>query len=596
MSKPSDIMARLNKGAAAQEEKKEKRSKKREAVVAQRDFEISEADIKANPAYAILTDEKLTDQKKIEALHDLKRYNEELTEEQNEANREASNEVLLYVENQLMAASQKGIEFTNDDAFALYDSTIQELFDNIGTFKGYIEPFVKALEVLQKARDAGVPANELIDAVSQMQTDIAAMESEKGEKEAELARLEGELAGFNEEATGIAQRLEGLAGDLTRAKAAKKEAQGSWNVLKRGGRIEDAERDIADAQRQIAALESSAGVNADNLERQNGQIEALRGEIDELGTKITTSTDEFNSNEDFPAIATLIEITGEDFKDKRTEVVKSAQTITEKAIAGIEKSIGRFESGEGETQAQLNTVKNLNGMVGLLSAADREVRTSDQAFVSSQREIVDRIKAEKGEDAIHDPAYETAKKHLDAATEHVEDVMDSAARASDLEGKLTTQTSTFGGLNRAYGQKRNDAVKLRTSAAVEIPSQLAITVKSVEMATATESNNMVNDAFADLSATTRNSVSSIFDTVAAGADQNNEQLREALSATMDTLEMLDRVDSDRRAAAEEQHDINVDLSKARSALKDMTESVAHAAVEADHGKRAATVAEEQPTP
>jgi hypothetical protein len=418
-----------------------------------------------------------------------------------------------------------------------------------------------------------------------MQDDIASMQGEKSEKESELARLQADLSRYNEEASNTAKKLEGLQSKIETAKAAKAEAEKSWNVFKKGSLVEAAQNNINGFEKQVSVLSNTAQVTTDNLDRQNASIATLQSDVASLDSKIEEKEGEFAANEDAQAIATLIEITGADFKNKREEVVTAAQTITEKAIEGIEKSISRFDSGKEETGTQLNTVTNLNGMVGLLSSADKKVRVSDANFISTQQEIVDRIKQEaeeSGEDPRHNPDYQTAKEHLDAANEHVSDVVASSARASDLEGKLTRQTGTFKGLRDAYGQKGQDATKLRTSAAVEIPAQLAVTVKSVEMATATESNNMVNDAFADLSATTQKSVSSIFDTVSAGAGQNNEQLRRTLESTIETIEMMNSVEADLKAKATEGYEVRKDLEAAQAALQDVTGTVASAAVDAEH--------------
>lgn len=591
-----DLMARLAAGKQEQKESKAKTEFKAEPAEVTRNFEITEADIKSNAAYEIITNTKLSDQKKLHALEALKTYNKDLPEEENEANVAAVNEALLYIENQLMASSQKGIEFTNDNAFALYDETIQELFGNIKTFKGYIEPFVMALEVLQKARNAGISANELIDHVAGLQENIGQMKSDKETKEAELANLQSELNGFNVEATRTTEKLEQLQKDMEAANKAKSDAEKSWNIIKKGEQIKAAQSRIDSCNRQIETLNSTAAINVDNLGKKNAAIEALTAEIEKLGTDLTAAEEEFTANEDSVAIATLIEITGADFKDKREEVVKAAQTITEKAIEGIEKSISRFDSGKDETGQQLDTITNLNGMVGLLSTSDKKAQIANARFVSEQKEIVDRIFAEKGDDSKYDPDYQLAKEHLDKANSHVEGVNSTAERAMDLGGKLTKQSGTFKGLRDAYGQKGQDATRLRTSAAVEIPSQLAVTVKSVEMATATESNNMVNDAFADLSRTTQKSVSSIFDTVSAGAGQNNEQLRKTLESTMNTIEMMNSVEADLKAKAAEAYEVRQSLDTAQAALKEVTGSVASAGVDATHEEMAKAAAPKAPRP
>lgn len=587
----SSIMDQLaaRKGAAAAEKKTSKKTSKRLKTVSEeatKSFEIAEADIQSNVAYAVITDPKLSDQKKLEKLEELKVYNKELPKEANEAKTQAVNEALLYIENQLMASSQKGIEFTNDNAFALYDDTIKELFGNIHKFKGYIEPFVKALQVLQEARDKGLSASDLIQGVEEIQNQIDSMKSDKESKESELSDAQTELNTLNQKAEEMTRDLKDLAAKVEAAKTEKANAEKSWKVWSKGNAVANAKADVELYTSQINTLEKNSKSNAETLETQNTKIEVLTVEIAKLDTEIANAQETFDADEDSVAIATLIEITGDDFKDKREEVVTAAQTITEKAITGIETSISRFDSGKEETGQQLNTVTNLNGMVSLLTAADKKAEVANRKFISEQKEIVDRIFAEKGEDAVRDPDYQVAKEHLDNATEYVEGVDSTSVRSVDLSGKLTKQSGTFRGLRNAYDQKKQDATRLRTSAAVEIPAQLAVTVKSVEMATATESNNMVNDAFADLSKTTQESVSSIFDTVSAGAGQNNEQLRATLESTMNTIEMMNAVEADLKQKAAENYEVRQDLNVAQSALKDVTDAVASASTDAKHEEMA----------
>src|SRR5690606_967721 len=96
--------------------------------------------------------------------------------------------------------------------------------------------------------------------------------------------------------------------------------------------------------KQVETLSNTSKSTVDSLERTAAAIDALKAEITALDASITAKETQFNENEDTTAIATLIEITGPDFKAKREAVVTHAQDITTHAVEGIEKSIGRFES------------------------------------------------------------------------------------------------------------------------------------------------------------------------------------------------------------------------------------------------------------
>ncbi len=591
----NDVFARLQAGkqakAAEAEVAKTKKVAAAQPVQKQETFALSEAQIKANPTYAILTDEKLTDEAKYEKLVALKVYNSTLSEAENEKNRQSVNEFLWYLENQLKSASQKGMEFTNDEAFSLYDAAVKELFGNIAIFKGYIQPFLKALEVLTKARDAGVSANELIEAVSKMRDDIGKMQGDKAAKTLELDRLKGEITTINGETSRVSSRLEQLNSNIEHYRDQKALAEKSWNVFGKGKQISEAQFEIDRYQKQIDAALSEAKTLENRLASTTSLIAAGEAALVDFDTKIAAAQAEFDANEDSQAIATLIEITGDDFKNKREEVVTAAQTIVERSVSKIESSIGRFASGKQEARSQLNVITNLGDMVGLLSTVDKKVRVVDGSFIQEQKAIIDRIKEAKGKDAIYDPDYEIAMKHFNAANEHISEVMSTASRTATLEGKLINQSGAFKSLRDSYSQKELDANNLRTSAAVDIPAQLAIVVKSVEMATATESNNMVNDAFADLSRTTQQSVSSVFDILSHSTGHNNEQLRKTMESTLQTIDMMNEVEADLRKKTQENYEVRQSLDSAQQALKDITSTVASAVVDEENKAMAAETTE-----
>ncbi len=582
MSVKDDIFAKLAEGKAERQEKKSIKIETAAPKAATVAAPAKEIDIKSNAVYSILTDEKTNAQEKLEKLFSLKRYNVTLSKEENERNAEIANEFLKYAEDQLMKSASKGIDFTNDEAFSLYDGTVRELFDNIKIFKSYIEPFLKALEVLQRAREADIPANQLIEAVEEMRKNIAAMEKQRND----LVKVKTETQNNLLNTTMRSKRINEQVSRLTRlyndAHEQKAQATASWNVFTKQKLIDNANSEILRLENALSIENAELEQSESHVASLTKQVEDAEAKISDLERQIASARENFDNNEDSRAIAKLVEITGDDFKNKRKEVVTSAQTIVQRAVTKIESSIGRFESGKVEAGEQLNVITNLNEMIGLLSTADKRVRATDGDFIMQQKEIVDRIKAEKGAAAIYDPEYEIALKHLNVATGHVASVNATASRTASLEGKLISQSSTFKSMHDAYEQKQQDATNLRTSAAVDIPAQLAIAVKSVEMATATESNNMVNDAFAELSRTTQQSVSSVFDIVSAGTGQNNEKLRKAFESTMESIQHLSDVEADLRAKTKESYEVRKHLDEAQQALKNVTSSVASAVVDEEN--------------
>jgi hypothetical protein len=220
-------------------------------------------------------------------------------------------------------------------------------------------------------------------------------------------------------------------------------------------------------------------------------------------------------------------------------------------------------------------------MIDLCAKADAKVRLMDSEYIASQESVVKRIKEEKGAEAIYDPAYESAKEQQDQANRHAKESLTLAQRTGELDEKLTRQESTYTGLSDAFRQKFMDAQRLRTNAAVEVSSKLLITTKSLELAIASENTSTVNGMLDDLSSTTNDAITNMFNTLSRDKSDENNRMASALKQALDTVAAIDAVTADLKAKTKEGIVTREAMRQARETLGDLNEGLASVPTDAE---------------
>lgn len=550
-------------------------------------FAISEAQIKSNPAYQIITDTKKTEQQRVQALIALRVYNKELTVEQNQTNLAAFNQFLLYSENKILEITQRSIEFTNDKAFSLFDETIQKLQANLGIFKGNIEPLVAAFGVMQKARDKGIPPHKLLAEVQGIVDDKKRLAGERAQKEEQLKALMADRGTFEAEAlaqttslTDLQTKIETATNEKAAAEGAKQAEDGKFFLTRNKTALADAIDTISSAtnnigtyQRSITTLSEAAKVTADKLTRKNAEVEALQGEIKAIETRVTEIDATLTADDDTVALAKLLEITGKEFKAKREELTNSVKVLVSESVGDFEVSMKRFQDGEKEVSVMKDTVTNVGSMIQMVAKADAKVRVADADFITSQEAIVQKIRAEKGDEAVYDPEFEKAKEQLDRANDHTKEGLSIAGRTGEFSEKLTRHEGTYTGLKDAFRQKFSDAQRLRTNAAVDVSAKLLTTTKTLEMAIAGEKIAAVDDVLAELSSSSSKATKDIFQMVSHAKGEENERLAAALKQAIETAGAIDAATADLREKAREGIATREAMSQVRAEMETLNEGL-----------------------
>ncbi len=615
MSSNQSILQRLREKQAQLSGATQEAEVTEAAPAEEREFEISDADIKRNAVYQIATDDAKTQKERVEQIAALRQYDPELTPDENAKNAQAFDEFILYSENKILELAQRQAAFTNDDAFSLYDQNIARLQDGLANFKAAIGPLVDAFRVMELARQNGIPPHTLLKEVQDLRDKQGKVEAQRKAKEEEIERKRRELQPIQAEAARIYANLEAYNGNIEEAKKDKAAEQATldaekakfiWNRNRHV--IGECERRIANADIviesntvSIEALGKTAAVIAGKHEAHEAELAALESELAALAGELQSANNALTGDPNTLALAKLLEITGEEFKDRREALTNGVTALITNSVKDFERSMARFESGLSEVTTMRHTVVNVKDLNDLIVVAAREAEQADSAYIMEQKAVADRIRQEKGEDAILDPEYERANKHYRHANIHSESGRGIAQKTREFAERLARQNASYLGLAEAFEQKGRDAQRLRTHAAVEVSSRLLTTIKGLELAIASERTSVADSILADLGGSAMETTRQIFDMVAQGASAQNDRIAQALKQAMDvnqaiteitssladearTSELqqraLDEITKDISAATEDLETVRGETARKVAEREDLPEAVAEAALEA----------------
>lgn len=615
MSSNQSILQRLREKQAEVDESTQTAAESDVAVAEERAFEIGDADIKRNAVYQIATDETKLQKDRVEQITALRQYNPDLTPEENAQNAQAFDEFILYCENKILELAQRQAAFTNDDAFSLYDQNIARLQDGLTDFKSAIGPLVDAFRVMELARNNGIPPHTLLKEVQDLRDRKSDLAAQRSAKEDEIERVRKQLQPLQAEAARVFAGLEGHNAAIEAAKRDKATAQAAldaekakfvWRRNRKAiagyeGQISSANGAIESHTASIEALSTTATVMAKDQEGHEAQLAARQAELATIMGEVKAADNALTDDPNTLAIAKLLEITGEEFKEARESLTNGVTELITNSVKDFERSMARFDSGHGEVTTMRHTVMNVKDLNDLISVAARDAEKADSAYIMEQKAIADRIRGEKGEDAVLDPDYERATRHYRHANMHSESGRGLARKTGEFAERLARQNASYLGLAEAFEQKGRDAQRLRTHAAVEVSSRLLTTIKGLELAIASERTNVADSILADLGGSAMETTKQIFDMVAQGASAQNERLASALKQAIDvnqaitdittsladearTSELqqraLDEITKDINAATADLETVQGDTAREVAGREDLQEAFADTALDA----------------
>lgn len=606
----SSLMEKLAAQAEPKQTKKDKKKAAPETAPQSTTFEITEAEIQSNPVYALSTSDKPFT-KKLEELAALKQYDPELTPEENAEKLEEWSKTLIYYENTIMEAALRGKEFTHDDAMSLVDDFQRELRDNVMAFQGEIEPFVAALKVLGKAREAGIATHDFINGVQEIKDAVTALNADKEAKQGEIDAKTAEIEPVQGDAATVARQIEEHNATITQARDAKDAAQAvldeqelKWRWSKDKDAIQKAERTIArsdatiqSSESSLQALGNSAEVTAQTLARLEEERTALEGELASIAQSIDTKEAELNEDEDTAAISKLIDITGKGFKENRDKITSLVDSIATEGVRKAENTLDRIQAGQTEIEGARGTVTNITDFNSVLTEASKQAREADNSFVEAQRKIMADIVEQKGEDeAKRDPDYLKAKKHLEHVVDHERESGKLTDRSATI-GQLGVEgnknfTATLEGLDQAEAQTG----RLRTTVTVKTSMNAMAVLKAVEFATVSEGLDMTGNLIDEMDKTSMTAVNEIFNMAVANADKTNEREARLLREAQEAIEGIDGFIGEIREREEQRIQTRAALQGATDEMSGLTDDLRSARGDVSRQTEVANDDEQTPAP
>lgn len=583
----SSLMSKLAKEADPAKAKAVKEKAAPEAARQSATFEITEAEIQSNPVYSLNTsDQPFTE--KLKELTALKQYDPALTPEENAQKLEEWSKTLIYYENTIMAAALKGKEFTHDDAMSLVDDFQRELRANVMAFQGEIEPFVAALKVLGKARDAGVATHDFINGVQEIKDAIESLNADKIAKQEEIDAKTAEIEPIQNEASEVARQIAEHNEAIQKAEEAKTAAQATldeqdlkWFFSKDKDGIQSAERTktrsdsiIRSSNDSLVALGSSAEVTAKTLARLEEERAALEAELAEIDQSVAAKEEELSQDEDVAAISKLIDITGKGFKENRDKITGLVDSIATEGVRKAENTLDRIQSGQEEIEGARSTVTNITDFNAVLTEASKQAKEADNKFVEEQRKIIADIIAEKGEEeAKRDPDFLKAKKHLEYVVDHERESAKLTDRSATI-GQLGVEgnknfTATLEGLDQAEAQTG----RLRTTVTVKTSMNAMAVLKAVEFATVSEGLDMTGSLIDEMDKTSMTAVNEIFGMAVANAEKTNAREARILKEAKEAIDGIDGFISEIREKEETRIKTRAALEETTGEMSGLTESL-----------------------
>ena len=525
------------------------------------DFVITEADIKRNQVYQVATDTSKSLKQRVDEVVALRAYNPALTEEENAKNLQAVKETLVYFENSIMHAAMEANKFTHDDALSLFDDTVRTLQGRLRTYQNYINPFVKALDVLGKAREAGIPTSELLQEVQDLKDKGIALKVEKDQQLENLGKIKAEIEPLQQQTNQLFAELKHIEGAIGSEQKARSDAQqviakedeGTFSfITKDRTKIKQANSIIDRADFTLERLKSNeqaiaeqSKVTADTLARLNSDKSDIESNISELEAQILATDNELTADEDVAAISRLLEITGKAFKEERNKITELIIAISEDSVKDLEQTAARFKSGDEELGIVSAKVTNITDFNRVIFEASEAAKTKDDNYANSLKETISRIEAEKGEDAKFDPDYEEAKNQLRSLNKHDKASLSFSEQSGHIQGLASGQLINFEATATAFQQKHDDCRRLRTETTVKTSTQSMTTLKALELATASEKLGVTDEILSEIGETSSAALRGIFENVTNTLDVQNDRqakaIKDALTASLEINAFSDEI-------------------------------------------------------
>lgn len=527
MSKKNSRPSILDGLIGTPQSEKQVKAKKAAEVIEQKGIQV-DREIEKNPLYAILHSDK-SDAEIIEELGTFLTRNPEESAEENMKKIAYFTALNTYYQEKIIDLAKDAAEFTNDDAFSLFDDAVDRLQGRLQNFQGSIRPIVSALQVIKKAEDAGEDPMEMIQQVQAQQEHHADLERQ-------LARrglLKDGQKLSNEAITSLSAKID-------RLNAEEADAQSSFD---------NADTEVTRIQSKRLVWNKQDKLADAKLDRTRAEIDlrSVRGEIGaqtatlNLAHELLRSQEELAGNPQLGAIDKLLVITGKDYRSERGNLVENVQKFIDEAREELGKARQRFHDGAEEVQKFSNSSDNIMAQYMLVLGATKNAYEATDAILKADEAKRDEMREAEAGQQIPSPALARLEKATSESKEYLSVFLPTRDSAVHFNSTLAKTKGEMTALRAMLLGKRHDAEELRTNGAVAVATQLVTTLKALEGAIAGQKVGIVRDQLKSMFDSAREASQGIYDTVLSDQVDRNTRLGETLQSLAEVTVAIDEI-------------------------------------------------------
>lgn len=446
----------------------------------------AETNIQANPFHQIMFDEKLSPEQQEAAARKLRAFTG--SKEESRQVSKFAEEFKEYLQDARERMNTRIIELTDTEAFAQLQGVYNDMNNALIDFDGKMKPLTDIISAVHTLRTQGLT----FDTFKEIQKDR--------EFEAENDRLLNTKLAEQRTLTDTISRLEG---DII----ALGEQKGFFGFggVKESARIEIARKrdEIDNPETGLKARQALLATEIDGIKSLRREHEARTGEFSEQKGKLRE----------------LLDLTGDEHRERQTELVKAALNFVSTSKARISEVREHIGAMNDQVENLFDANQHISRIYATLASAEAGAEKDNIAIRAQYMPP-----AEGVEESLI--AKHTREENLLAIDEHIGALTEGNRDTVSTLADLTGQTIRIKSMRDANKAQESRVKTMQSQGVAGVADRLATVLQSVSMAALGESSAAAKDTLAMMNASTNKVAQNQTLVNAMGiADQNQDLIR-----------------------------------------------------------------------
>lgn len=446
----------------------------------------AQANIQANPFYQVMFDDKLSPEQQEAAIRKLCAFTGSKEESRQFAKHAA--EIKEYLQDARERMNTEIIKLTDTEAFAQLQGVYNDMNNALIDFDGKMKPLTDIISAVHTLRTQGLT----FDTFKEIQKDR--------EFEAENDRL---LAAKIAEMSQIGDTITRLNGDII----ALGEQKGFFGF---GGVKESARIEISRKQDEIDNPETGLKTKQAAIQAEIDSLKALRREHE-------SRTGEFGEQK--AKLRELLDLTGDEHRERQTELVKAALHFVSTSKARIGEVREHIGAMNDQVENLFDANQHISRIYATLASAESNAEKDNIAIRAQYLPPSDGTEESLITKHTREENLLAIDEHIGALTEGNRDTVQTLA-------DLTGQTIRIKSMRDANKAQESRVKTMQSMGVAGVADRLATVLQSVSMAALGESSAAAKDTLALMNASTNKVAQNQTLVNAMGiADQNQDLIR-----------------------------------------------------------------------